>query len=127
MTVIRSLALILLAVSAPAHADWKMVGTGEAPDLGKRTFYVDFSRIEKSKAFRKVPELVDFVAEFNGSRSIKTVSEFDCKNKTVRILSFMAYSGNMANGKLVYSDTKPRKIEKISGDKVEFATLVCSR
>lgn len=118
---------ILLIAAVPAFADWTKVGTGEAPDLGRRTFYVEFSKIEKNGAVRKVPELVDFSSEYNGSRSIETVSEFDCRNKTVRILSFVAYSGNMAKGKPVYSDTNPRQVEQVSSDKIDFATLVCSR
>jgi hypothetical protein len=122
-----TLAFFLVAVSLSSYADWKSVGTSKTTDLGQRTFYVDFSKIAKSGYLRKVSELVDFGAEVNGSRSIQTVSEFDCKNKTVRILSFMAYSGNMAHGKLVYSDLNPRQVEQISDDKVDFATLICTR
>ncbi len=121
------LALFLVVMSMPAQAEWTKVGSGDAPELGQRTFYIDFASIEKSGMQRKVLELMDFSVAFNGARSIKTLGEFDCKNNTVRILTFTAYSENMSRGKIIYDDPKPRKIERIADDKIEFARLICSR
>ena len=121
------LALILVVISMSAQAEWTKVGTGDAPELGQRTFYIDFANIKKSGVRRNVLELIDFSAAFNGSRSIKTLSEFDCKNNTVRILTFTAYSESMSRGKIIYDDRKPRNTEKIADDKIEFARLICSR
>lgn len=108
--------LLLIVVSTDAAAEWLMVGVHDGGDI-----YADPSTIFKNGDLVKMWSLVDYkiprvFGRLKPCKSMKVQSEFDCKEKQSRGLSFFAYSGNMGSGEaanmsgagISYIDTNPK-------------------
>ena len=103
------LALITLLVlsSAPAYAEFvKALNNQTDP-----TLYVDSDTIRRNGTVVKWWELLDY-------KTVQTVAgisflsmtvqrEYDCAGEQIRVLAMTDFSGNMANGKVVFSDFTP--------------------
>lgn len=99
----KTILMILLAVvSSSAVAEWVKVSSDETI-----TIYKDPATIRKNGNWAKMWYLFDFktvqVDGGNKFRSLKSQSEFDCKEEQVRLLSFSAHSKIMGGGDVVDS------------------------
>jgi hypothetical protein len=110
------LGILLLVATGNAIAEWIAIGVNDAGDI-----YADPSTIRSEGNQVKVWTLIDYKVPRVFSRlkplmSMKVYTEFDCKEKQSRGLSFFAYSGNMASGEaqdmsgagIAYIDTSPK-------------------
>ena len=109
--------LLLAVVSINAHAEWIAIGINDSGNV-----YADPSTITKEGNQIKIWTLVDYkmprvIGKLNPFMSMKILTEFDCKEKQSRGVSFFAYSGNMGSGKaenmsgagISYIDANPKK------------------
>ena len=89
-----ALALLLLAASAPAWADWVKVLEG-----AERTYYLDPASVQRNATLSRVWTLMDLKKQSSsGALSSKALQEFDCEERRDRILSISEHSWPMAGG-----------------------------
>jgi hypothetical protein len=114
------LMMLLAVVSSSAAAAWNLDGRGE-----ELTVYTDSSTIRRNGKMAKMWVLYDFdkprVLNGAGTLSRKTLGEYDCKSEQSRTLSDYWYEGQMGNGRLVISETKPGTFSAIIPDSVSEA------
>ena len=98
------IAALLAVFSTSVLAEWTRVGYGDGT-----TAYADPSNIRKSGDKVKMWNLFDnTVAEINKNPSMSYLSqvsqaEYDCKEETIRALTFNWYSKNMGAGRVVHT------------------------
>ena len=99
-----ALALLLLAASAPAWADWVKVLEG-----AERTYYLDPASVQRNATLSRVWTLMDLKKQASsGAMSRKALQEFDCDEKRDRILSISEHSWPMAGGTIFFVDNTER-------------------
>ena len=104
-------ALLVLVAPLPAGAAWLKVG-----EVGDAVLYVDPATIRKEGGFARVATLDDLkVAGPGGEISLGFMREFDCKAGRVRVIDAAAYSGPMATGRLLGSESGGRWNEVVPG------------
>ena len=100
--------LMLLVTATAASAEWT-VASGDDEVIQ----YVDKGSIRRNGNLVKMLDLIDFktVQTVSGDSylSDKAQSEYDCKEEKVRTLALIFFSGQMGNGKVVYSDSDTMK------------------
>ena len=115
----KAILMMLLAIlSSSAAAAWVEVGSDETT-----TVYADPATILTAGNMVKMWHLLDFktVTVPPGGKhymymSSKSQTEYDCKEGRARVLFFSWYSGNMGQGKVVYSTRKPGKWEPVPSE-----------
>ena len=100
----RLLMGLMLAITAgAASAEWTQSGEGES-----FIHYVDIATIRRNGNLVKMWDLMDYktVRTVSGISylSDKSQIEYDCKEEKERMLAFTYFSGQMGNGKVVYSN-----------------------
>ncbi len=92
--------MMLLFASTNVLAEWtRLGGTDDS------TGYVDIQSIRKNGNKVKMWKLVDYkTAQDRSYLSILVREEYDCLEETKRSLDMYAYSGNMRNGDIVFSN-----------------------
>jgi len=95
---------LLAATSNSALAEW--VGLGSRDNY---TVYADPATIQRADNGITMQWLIDFKTSATGDAephmSMKTLSEFDCKQERLRTLSSSWHSEHMAEGKVVSSNS----------------------
>jgi hypothetical protein len=98
------LMILLAATCHSAMAEW--VGLGSRDNY---TVYADPATIQKTDNGITMQWLIDFKTSATGDAephmSMKTLSEFDCKQERLRTLSSSWHSEHMAEGKVVSSNS----------------------
>jgi hypothetical protein len=103
--------LLALVAPLPAGASWLKMG-----EVGDAVLYVDPATIRKEGGFVRVATLDDLkVAGPGGEISLGFMREFDCKAGRVRVIDAAAYSGPMATGRLLGSESGGRWNEVVPG------------
>lgn len=110
------LAMLLAVMTSSAIAEWVAVGANDGGDI-----YADPSTIFSEGNQVRIWTLIDYkmprvFGRLKPLMSMKVQTEFDCKEKQSRGLSFFAYSGNMGSGDaenmseagIAYIDTAPK-------------------
>lgn len=103
------LALITLLVlsSGHAYAEWVRALNNQTDP----TLYVDSDTIRRNGTVVKWWESLDYktVQTLAGISflSMTLIREYDCVGEQIRVLSMADFSGNMAEGKVVFSDFTP--------------------
>ena len=96
------IAALLAVFSTSVLAEWT-----EVDGNGDFTAYADRSTIRKSGNRVKMWDLTDFkvVKTVQGKSRLSGASqqEYDCKEETIKVLTFIWYSKNMGVGEVVYS------------------------
>jgi hypothetical protein len=120
------LALLLAVTGSHALAGWVEVASD-----GQNTIYADPATIRKEKGMVKMWCLSDKKSTAVIYRSSPPSSpqflstraqlEFDCKGEKVRTLYTSSYSGSMAEGNRLYSNTDPSVWEPIPPGTIEEA------
>ena len=104
------LGLMLLVTAGAASAEWTFVGdTGDGGD--DFIHYVDRATIRRNGNLVKMWDLKDYKTPQKSSGgdsylSIKSQSEYDCKEEQMRMLALLLFSGKMGSGKVVYSTSE---------------------
>jgi hypothetical protein len=95
---------LLVLSSGPAYAEWVRALNNQTDP----TLYVDSDTIRRNGTVVKWWELLDYktVQTVAGISflSMKVQREYDCAGEQIRVLAMADFSGNMANGKVVFSD-----------------------
>ena len=98
--------LLLLMVSTSVFAEWTEVGRND--DVGL-TVYADFGTIKRKDHKVKMWKLYDYktVKESGVDRFLSSMDrdEYDCEEETIGLFDWHWYSGNMAEGEIVRSNT----------------------
>lgn len=101
----KILILLLLMVSTDLFAEWTKVTDSSDGDM---TVYVDYGSIKKKGNKVKILDLTDFKTVHKNKSyryfSQLSLNEYDCEEKTRRMLNFHWYSENMKKGNIVYSE-----------------------
>jgi len=124
------LMLLLAVASLDAMAAWVEVRVSKD---GNATAYVDASTNVKTGSKVKMWALLDFrLAKTMGGKtylSTRQQNEIDCSKKTIRLLSFALYSGNMGNGDAVYESSNIGNWDKVSKDGLDkmFMDTACGK
>ena len=97
----------LLLSSGPAYAEWVRALNNQTDP----TLYVDSDTIRRNGTVVRWWELLDYktVQTVAGISflSMKVQREYDCVGEQIRVLAMADFSGNMAEGKVVFSDFTP--------------------
>lgn len=95
--------LLIIAASGTLAADWTRQGS--TPDVN---FYLDLNSIKKNGNLRRVWQLQDRNSPSKtGARSLRAMSEYDCKEDKYRTLQLDTFSGAMAEGEIISTDSTP--------------------
>ena len=91
----RLIVYLLVFVSLNVNAEWLKL-----PDSPTARNYIEVPVIKKDAGIDNVQAwlLQDFFAPQTMARSMKAITEFDCKNNLVRTLRIAVYSTPMAEG-----------------------------
>jgi len=104
------LVTIVVLSSAPAYAEWVKVGDG---DEAGRTVYVNPTTIRRNSNLVKMCQLYDYktVQTVGGIRFLTAEEqwEFDCAEDRGRVVALKGFSGNMASGTMVYTNSEVGK------------------
>ena len=102
------LGLTLLVTATAASAEWT-ISSGNDEYIQ----YVDTATIRRNGNLVKMWILSDYkeVEVFAGKSflSIRALSEYDCKDEKIRVLSENGFSGQMGKGRISYNDEDPKK------------------
>ena len=110
------LTILLAVTTSNAIAEWVAVGINDGGDI-----YADPSTILNDGNRVTIWTLIDYkmpraFGRLKPLMSMKVQTEFDCKEKQTRDLTFFAYSGNMGSGEgenmagagIAYIDASPK-------------------
>ena len=120
---------LLVLSSAPAYAEWVRA-------LNKQTdptLYVDSDTIRRNGTVVKWWELLDYktVQTVAGISflSMKVLREYDCAGEQIRVLAMADFSGNMANGQVVFTDFAQSNWEPVQPESMGQALwkFVCGK
>ncbi len=111
--------LIFLFVFIPnlSFAEWTLIY--QSSDSRSR-YYANLLDIKVDKKFSKLRLWT--IADFNLLQevasykylSVKSFTEFDCKNSKIRIMGYSLYEENMAKGEIIFSKGTPFEWQKIN-------------
>jgi hypothetical protein len=128
---ILPLALITLLVlsGGPAYAEWVRALNNQTDP----TLYVDSDTIRRNGTVVKWWELLDYktVQTVAGISflSMKVLREYDCAGARIRVLAMADFSGNMANGQVVFTDFAQSNWEPVQPESMGQALwkFVCGK
>jgi hypothetical protein len=116
------LALLLLAASGAASADWTPV----APDNGIYAAYADRASVRRDGPFATMLGLYDFArGDFTpeGARMFSTAveREYDCREPRVRLMRYTDYAGRLGEGAVVTAAEGRRRWEAVVEGSLDLA------
>jgi len=113
----RYLLFLFLFFSNLSFSEWTLIY--ESSDSGSK-YYANIMEIKANKKFSKLRlwTIEDFnilqeVASYK-YLSVKSFTEFDCKNSKIRIMGYSLYEDNMARGQIIFSKGTPFEWQKIN-------------
>ena len=124
--------LIFLFVFIPnlSFAEWTLIY--ESSD-SRSKYYANLLDIKVNKKFSKLRLWT--IADFNLLQevasykylSVKSFTEFDCKNSKIRIMGYSLYEENMAKGEIILSKGTPFEWQKINKDTMneKYLDIAC--
>jgi hypothetical protein len=121
---------IVVLSSAPAYAEWVKVGDG---DEAGRTVYVNPATIRRNSNLVKMWQLYDYktVQTVGGIRFLTAEEqwEFDCAEDRGRVVALKGFSGNMASGTMVYTNSEVGKWISVMPNSVSHAVwkIACGK
>ena len=111
------LLLLFVFVSNLSFAEWTLIY--ESSDSNSK-YYANILEINANKKFSKLRlwtiedfNLLQEVASYK-YLSVKSFTEFDCKNSKIRIMGYSLYEENMAKGEIIFSKGTPFEWQKIN-------------
>lgn len=122
---IKTLLLLSLFVTGSAWAEWIKIDSMEVSIL-----YIDPATIRKEGSLRKVWTLFNLKQRAtDGTMSIRSRQEFDCKDEKYRFLTMTKYTGPMTEGKMISNGENPSDWFEIPPDTSaeSFLKIVCAQ
>ena len=123
------LVLLLVIVGSNAKAEWIAVNHNVYA-----AGYADPDTVVMHGNFAKIWVLVDckMITRFIGGspfKSIKSMEEFDCKEKKLRTLVYILHSGSMGKGEEIFRDSNPSMwTNAVPGSDMEdFLNIACAK
>tara|TARA_B100000795_G_C22667650_1_gene386621 strand:+ start:62 stop:466 length:405 start_codon:yes stop_codon:yes gene_type:complete len=124
--------LIFLFAITPtlSFAEWTLIY--ESSD-SKAKYYANILEIKTNKKFSKLRvwtmedfNLLQEVASYK-YLSVKSFTEFDCKNSKIRIIGYSLYEENMAKGQVIFSKGTPFEWQKINKNTMneKYLNIAC--
>jgi len=124
--------LIFLFVFIPnlSFAEWTLIY--QSSD-SRSKYYANLLDIKVDKKFSKLRlwtiedfNLLQEVASYK-YLSVKSFTEFDCKNSKIRIMGYSLYEENMAKGEIILSKGTPFKWQEINKDTMneKYLDIAC--
>jgi len=107
------------------HSAWFKLFSTQTADL-----YLDTSSIKREKTSIFFSQLVNYkVKQKNGMLSLKTISEINCKDLSIRDLDFFTFKEKMGKGKNFYTGKPKRNWRRTNlGTSVYFLNeILCDR
>ena len=123
----KSLKFLFFILIFPSlgHSAWFKLFSTQTADL-----YLDTSSIKRENNNIFFSQLVNYkTKQSNGMLSLKTLSEVDCRNLSIRDVGYFTYKEKMGKGKNTYNG-KPKKNWKVTkkGTSVYFLNeILCDR
>ncbi len=106
-----ALLLSLLATASAAHAELKKV----FENIRGTVVYVDTASVTPNGDKRRVTEVQTYrSAGPRGMLSMKLLKEYDCKNETAQIISYVMYKEPMAQGEVIGSVNTRGDVQKLT-------------
>ena len=94
----KKLALILSLISLSAHAEWQLIQT----DKDNSRFYLDLETVTVVDTYKRIWVLNDLgQANSQGSKSFRSIEEYDCPQSRGRVIQIAAFTGDMASGEIL--------------------------
>lgn len=94
----KTLGLLLFLLSSSVQAEWRLIHS----DTAQSQFFIDPSNVSLIDGYKRAWVLNNLAqANSQGTRSFRSVEEFDCLEKTGRVMQIAAYAGEMASGDLL--------------------------
>jgi len=104
--------MLLILGSFKAAAEWVAVAKTDVTAT-----YIDPATISRNGALRRVWQIADLTqSEADGTKSRRTLYEYDCKERRFRFLSISTHSGPMASGRVLWSDNTTREWNSTAPD-----------
>jgi hypothetical protein len=117
---------LLMLIASPAWAVWTFVTS----DTEGVKVFVDFETLRKEGAIRKVWQISNYPPNNKTLEgSVRSRVELDCKNETVKTLSFSIFSENFSRGQNIYTQDAEQEKKSIAPDSVGWTVLkeVCKK
>ena len=114
--IIKPIILFFMAIlfSSSAAAEWTLMGNNGEQGV---EIFVNKESITKDKNLVTIWTLIDYESprsvDGKNQLSTKSLDEYDCQNEQYRTLNLYWYSGNKGEGKIVYSELVPGKMQSI--------------
>jgi len=93
----------LLLSSSFAQANWTLVSKNDFGDF----FYTDFSTLQRNGKFARVWEKTEYFTNEGGSKSARVYREYDCEDRSTRMLSLQTFTGSNLTGQTHSTSSKP--------------------
>jgi hypothetical protein len=128
LTMLLAVAGVSAASNAIAQTAAATNPTGWVVVVRAHTFtvYANPATIRRADNKAKIWEMKDYnTAQMNDGEpymSQKTQNEYDCKEDRSRILALSLHSGNMGDGKVIWSDPEPDKWHPVAPGRVGEAS-----
>jgi hypothetical protein len=116
----KKLVLIFSLVCISSHAEWTLLYTDE----DKSQFFWDPETITVVDSFKRIWILNELEnANSQGTKSFRSVEEYDCANTSSRVMQIAAFRGGMATGQLLAKQQGSGQWKKIKEGTVEEMIL----
>jgi hypothetical protein len=114
----------LLLTAAPAGASWLKIA-----EVMDAVLYIDPATRQQEGPYIRIATLDDLkVAGPGGEISLSFVREFDCRGRRVRVIDAAAFSGPMASGRILGSESGGRWNDVVPGTTGEdILRFVCDK
>ena len=90
--------LFILFIVSTAHAEWRLINK----DANNAQFFIDPSNVTLVDGYKRAWVLNNLpLPNAHGTRSFRSVEEFDCIEKAGRVMQIAAFDGEMASGNLM--------------------------
>ena len=87
--------LWLCLLSLNAHADWRLILT----ELDQSKYFIEPTNMALTDGFHRIWVLNQLpTANAQGTRSFRSIEEYDCNQRQARLMHITAFAGDMATG-----------------------------
>lgn len=122
----KYLLVLAMLITSPAWAGWSFVTSSEED----AEVLVDFDTLRKEGNLRRIWQLFNLAPNDKyGWGSVRSRVEFDCKNETLKTLSYSVYSNKFASGSVIHrrDDEQPKR--DIAPETISWTVLkeVCKK
>lgn len=122
----KYLLTLAMLITSPAWAGWSFVTSSEED----AEVLVDFETLRKEGNLRRIWQLYNLSPnDKNGWGSVRSRVEFDCKNETLKTLSYSVYSKQFASGSVIHRRDEEQPKRDIAPETISWTVLkeVCKR